>query len=508
MQIIDHKRIARNTLMLYMRMGLIMLIGLWTSRVVLKALGVIDFGLYNVVGGIVVAFSFVSSAMSAACSRYYAVGLGRQDKDMLSRVYRSNILLFSILAIAVLILCETLGLWLLTEKMNIPESRCTACLQVYQISIVSFLAGLLSTPFRALITARENMKVYAYSSVIEAILKLLIVFMLDKAPMDRLVFYSLLMMLVSLGVNAFYVLYCKHFYAECRSISKIDGPLTREILAFNGWGMIGSLATVCKTQGVNILLNMFYGPAVNAARGIANQVYVNVYQFVQNYALAFNPQIIKSYAAGQRDGCMDLVFKASRFSYLLLFALALPIIAEMPAIMDIWLTEVPAHSIAFARIMMVTSLIDSLYPAIYYGINASGKVKGYNIAVGGCQIAFVIACYLLLKSCRVEPEAAFACLLACALISQTIRVFLAGKHIGLSVKDYLTGVIMPIAGVTVICSAVALSITTLMSPSTGRLLLTVTASIASCGLATLCIGLTKAERTAFLSKIKHHEPES
>ena len=482
---IDHKRIAGNTLLLYFRMGLIMIVSLWTSRVVLHSLGVVDFGLFNVVGGIVVAFSFMSGALNSACNRYLSTALGCNNNHSLHTVFSANLHIFIRFAAIILLLCETLGLWFLKEKMNIPSERENACLLVYQFSVISFTIGLLSIPYKALVTSKEKMKVYAYSSIIEALLKLAIVWLLDKTNLDRLAFYAFLYMIVSIGANLFFVLYCRHFWAECRHNLERNKPLEREILAFNGWGMIGSLATVLRSQGVNIILNIFFGPAVNAARGVANQVYINIYQFVQNYALAFSPQIYKSYSAGEKKDCINLIFRTSRLSFYLLFMIALPLINEMEFIMRLWLTDVPEHSVVFAQIMLLTALVDSLHTPLFNGIQASGKVKCLNLLVGGCQISVVVLSYIVLKIWHIRPETIFWFIFSGAVLSQILRVVLAKKQIKLPVKSYLLKVILPVSVLFVIGFTVESLMLKLMTQGLARLLLSIFVSLCLCSIAFL-----------------------
>ena len=485
MSAVDHKRIARNTLLLYARMGLIMIISLWTSRVVLSALGATDFGLYNVIGGIVVAFSFMSGAMSASCNRFYSVELGRGDFERLHEVFKANILIFATFALTILLVCETAGLWLLEHKLIIPQERMNAAGWVYQFSIVTFLSSLLAIPFKSAIIAREKMKVYAYCSVIEAVAKFTAALLLSKAETDKLVFYGFLMMLISIITNLFYVLYCKRFYKECRFSKGCDKKLAREILSFNGWGMIGSLATVARSQGVNILLNLFYGPVVNAARGVANQVYVNVNQFVGNYALAFAPQIVKSYSTGEKKECMNLIFKTSRLSFLLLFVIALPLITEMDMVMKLWLVDVPEHSVAFARLMMLAALVDSLYPSLFYGIQASGQVKWLNILVGGCQIAIILVSYIVLKLTCAPALSVFWFILAGSILSQILRILLSIRYISLPLAEYLKSVILPVTVTAITGTLAMLVLTNILEEGILRLLLSILFSILICGAAFL-----------------------
>ena len=493
---VDNRRIAKNTLLLYMRMGLIMIISLWASRVVLSTLGETDFGLYNVIGGIVVAFSFLNGVMNSACNRYYATQLGRQDYEALHQVFKVNVTIFLILAAAILLLSERVGLWIMERKMNIPADRLTACRWVYQLSIFSFLCSVVAIPYRAIITAKEKMKVYAYCSVVEAALKLGIVFLLSISPIDRLVFYALMMLLVSLATNGFYILYCHRCYTECRYDWHCDKALAREIVSFNGWGVLGSMATIGKNQGVNILLNMFFGPAVNAARGLANQVYVNVYQFVQNYVLAFNPQIVKSYAAGERDAMMRLVFQASRFSYFLLYAIVLPLLLEMDCVLGLWLKEVPALTASFASIMLAVSLVDSFHDPLFYAVQATGKVKWYNILVGGSQLLIVFVAYFLLKFMHIQAQTVFWLIFVFAIITQGIRIGMAVRYASMDLRAYLRGVLLPIVAVSAVSAVLPFVFVQMVPSGVGRLLVTVAISLACTGLAVWAIGLEKSERSA------------
>ena len=493
---VDNRRIAKNTLLLYMRMGLIMIISLWASRVVLSTLGETDFGLYNVIGGIVVAFSFLNGVMNSACNRYYATQLGRQDYEALHQVFKVNVTIFLILAAAILLRSESVGLWIMERKMNIPADRLTACRWVYQLSIFSFLCSVVAIPYRAIITAKEKMKVYAYCSVVEAALKLGIVFLLSISPIDRLVFYALMMLLVSLATNGFYILYCHRCYTECRYDWHCDKALAREIVSFNGWGVLGSMATIGKNQGVNILLNMFFGPAVNAARGLANQVYVNVYQFVQNYVLAFNPQIVKSYAAGERDAMMRLVFQASRFSYFLLYAIVLPLLLEMDCVLGLWLKEVPALTASFASIMLAVSLVDSFHDPLFYAVQATGKVKWYNILVGGSQLLIVFVAYFLLKFMHIQAQTVFWLIFVFAIITQGIRIGMAVRYASMDLRAYLRGVLLPIVAVSAVSAVLPFVFVQMVPSGVGRLLVTVAISLACTGLAIWAIGLEKTERSA------------
>lgn len=494
MGMVNRKRIAGNTLMMYLRMGLIMLVSLYASRIVLAALGETDFGLYDAIGGIVVAFAFLNGVMNSSCNRFYSVELGRQNYEALHRVFSVNLIIFLVLAAGILVLAETAGLWLLERKMNIPADRMTAARWVYQLSIFSFLAGVLSIPYKAIITAKEKLKVYAYCSIVEALLKLGAVFLLAKAPFDRLIFYSVLMLIVSVGTNGFYAVYCRHFYDECKGRIRWDRELGREIIGFNGWGVIGSLATIGKNQGLKILLNMFYGPVVNAAKAVANQVYFTTFEFVRNYVLAFNPQIVKSYAAGEKDDMMKLVFQSSKITYFLLFVIVMPLMLEMSQVLDLWLVDVPERAVKFTMIMLLASLIDANHDPLFYAVQATGKIKWYNILVGSSQLLIVILSYIVLKTCTVEPEFVLWILVVFTVIGQIIRIILTKHYVGMRIRDYLRKVLSPIALVTILSPVIPYYLTTRLPATLWRLALTVVVSIVIVVILVYLIGLDREER--------------
>ena len=502
MGMVNRRRIAGNTLLLYLRMGLIMLISLYASRVVLNVLGETDFGLYNVIGGIVVTFAFLNSVMNSACNRYYSMELGREDYTALHKVFSVNVIIFGAIALLILLLSETVGLWILERKMNIPADRMNAARWVYQLSIFSFLASVLAIPYKSIITAKEKMKVYAYCSVVEAVPKLGAVFLLAVSPIDKLIFYAILMLIVSVGTNAFYPIYCYRFYEECRGRAAWDRDLGREILGFNGWGVIGSMAAIGRNQGINILLNMFYGPVVNAARGVANIVYFNIYQFVQNYVLAVNPQVVKAYAAGEREDMMKLVFQTSKFAYFLLFVIVMPLMLEVDQVLDLWLVDVPAHAAAFTIYLLAAALVDSMHHPLYYAVQATGRVKWYNILVGSTQLLVPILAYVVLKTSKVQPELIFAMVVVACVIAQIIRIIITGKYVGMNIGQYLLKVLLPVLLVSAVSPVLPWLVVRSMEPTFGRLCLTVAVSILAVGLAVLLIGLDRDERKGILKFVK------
>lgn len=505
MSVVNQKRIAKNTALLYVRMLLIMAISLYTSRVVIDALGKVDYGLYNVVGTIVVSFSFLNGIMSSACSRYFAIEIGRGDDEALRKVFSLNITIFILLSVIILVFSETIGLWFLNNKMKIPDDRLEAANWVYQFSIISFLFNMMVVPFRSIIIARENMRVFAYCSIVEVILKLLIVYLLLVLPYDRLIMYGWLMLLVTVIVGGFYMQYCVRCYRECRYRYYWSTSLFREIVGYTGWNLIGNLATVGKSQGVNILLNMFYGPIMNTARGIAYQVFVNINQFVSNFTTAFNPQIIKSYSANARSEMLKLVYQSSKFSYFLLYFLVLPVILETPYILELWLKKgnVVDHTVSFTRLMLVTALIDSLSYPLMTAVMATGQVKKYQLTVGMTMLATLPISYIVFKYWDVPPESIFYILLIASVIGQCFRIKIMNSLHQMRYSEYIRLVILPVVVVTVLPLILSSAIICYMDASFLRLCVTLIVCTITTASTVMFGGLTSSERIRVVQTVKN-----
>lgn len=501
MSVIDQKRIAKNTALLYVRMLFIMLIGFYTSRVVLDALGELDYGIYNAVGGIVVAFSFLNGIMSSACQRYFSIEIGRSDYAALAKLFKLNVTVFIALGLIILLLSESLGLWFLNHKMVYPPERFIAVQWVYQTSIIAFILNMMSTPYRSMIIAKEKMKVFAYCGVVEAVLKLGIVYMLMVSPTDKLVLYAVLMLVVNVGINAFYYLYCRQFYAECRYSFYWDYPLFKEIIGYTAWNVCGGLAGIGKSQGINILLNMFFGPTVNAARGLAYQVYMNINQFVSNYMMATNPQIIKAYASGIHKEMMKLVFQSSRFSYYLLFILIMPLFLEMEFVLQFWLKEVPEHTVLFTRLILINALIDSMATPFYTSIQATGNVKWYQIGAGGTLLLIVPISYLLLKLELIAPAGVFYVSILMSLIAHVFRTLCMKYQLKMSVKAYAKEVLLNLLIVSLLSVVAPLLICLMMPSSWLRLILSVMIAVLGTALIIYTIGFSTSERIKIQSLI-------
>lgn len=382
----DNKRIVKNTVFLYARLLVVMLVSFFTSRVILEVLGVSDYGIYNVVGGVVTLMSFLNGALGASTSRFLTYELGKGNQNRLNQTFSASLNLHLCVALLVLIVGETVGLWFFYEKLVIPDERINAAFLVYQFSVITTMINFTQVPYNATLIAHENMSVYAYVGLYEAVSKLLIVYMLSVAPIDKLVFYGLLLMLNTIGISFFYRIYTAKLYSECKFRLVSDKTLYKTLLNYSGWDLFGGVAVVSQGQGINILLNLFFGPVVNAARAISVQIQGAVSMFVANFLTAVRPQVVKNYAEGNTDEMYRLTFKSAKFAYFLMLALTLPICFEINFILHIWLGDnVPMNTAVFAVIILCTYLMETFHQASLMSYHAIGKIKWGNI-VGGCMM--------------------------------------------------------------------------------------------------------------------------
>ena len=391
------RRIARNTLMLYIRMFALLLVGLYTSRVVLEALGENDYGIYNVVGGVVAMFTIISGALNSAVSRFITFEMGKSLGARLNEVYSSAVTIQFILALIVAVVAEPVGLWFIENEMTIDPVRIPAARWVLHLSLFAFVVNLMSVPQMASITAHEKMSAYAAIGVMDGLLRLAVAFMIMRSPIDRLVYYAALMAVVVFIVRMAYGIYCRRHFPECRFRPVFDKMLIKEMFSFAGWNFIGVSAGVLRDQGGNILVNIFYGTAVNAARGIAVQLNSAVQGFVTNFMTAVNPQITKSYASGDTDYMFSLIRRSSRMSFCLLFIIALPILFNTEYLLSIWLKEVPEHTVLFVRLFLVFALCESVSNPLITAQLATGRIRNYQLVVGGLMLMNIPVSYLFLK---------------------------------------------------------------------------------------------------------------
>ena len=448
----NNKRIAKNTLLLYFRMLFMMVVSLYTSRVILNALGVEDFGIYNVVGGVVAMFSVISGSLSAAISRFITYELGKGDQGKLNKIFSASVTIQLLLSLIIVILIESVGVWFLNAKMTIPEARMTAANWVLQFSIITFVVNLISVPYNAAIIAHERMSAFAYISILEAVCKLAIAFLIMVSPMDKLIFYAILMCAVSIIVRFTYGHYCKKHFTECTYRFHWDKDILMKMFGFAGWNFIGASSAVLRDQGGNIVLNMFFGPSVNAARGIANQVNSAITGFVQNFMTALNPQITKSYASGDREYMMTLIFQGARLSFYMLLLLSLPVLVNTHYILVIWLKLVPEHAVLFVQLILVFAMCESISNPLVTAMLATGKIRNYQLIVGSLQMMNLPLSYLCLRlGCMPESVLMVAiCISQCCLAA---RLYLLRKMIGLSSIQYMKKVYLNVVAVS-LCSVV------------------------------------------------------
>ena len=393
---INNKRIAKNTLMLYGRMLFLMAINLYTSRVVLEALGVEDYGLHNAVAGFIAMFSMVSASISGSISRFITFMLGQNNQNKLDIVFSTALIIQIGIAVFVILLVELFGVWFLNTKMVIPEGRSFAANFVLQFALLTFALNLWSTPYNAALIAHERMSAFAYIGIFEGVANLAVALAVQYAPCDSLVLYAALMCLISFIIRMVYSLYCKRNFSECSFHWIIDKQLFKEMFNFAGWNFIGVISGLLREQGLNLLFNIYFGPVINAARALASQVNTAVGKFSQNFLIAVQPQITKSYAAGNADEANTLVIRSSRLSFLLMILFVIPIISETDFILSLWLKEVPNHTVSFVQIILLISLLESISFPLVHLMLATGNIKKYQIVVGTVNLLNFPVAWLIL----------------------------------------------------------------------------------------------------------------
>lgn len=449
----NNKRIAKNTLFLYFRQILIMAVSLYTVRVVLAALGEEDYGIYNVVGGFVAMFNVIAGALTAAISRFITFEMGRKDVtiERLQTIFSSSLLIQVVLGLLIGLLIAMIGVWFVEQKMVLPSGRIDATFYVLFFSSISFFVGLISVPYNALIIAHEQMKAFAYIGIVEVMLKLLVAYLLIVVACDKLVLYAVCMTLVALIVRSVYAIYCKRHFAECRFVWHLDKQLLARMFVFSGWAFLGNASNVIRDHGVNLLLNVFCGPVVNAARGITMQVTYAVNQLATNFLQAVNPQITKSYSAGQLSEMHRLIFKSTRFTFFLILILSLPLFKSTDYVLSLWLVSVPDHTAEFIRLMLVFYLIDSLSLPLITGLLAEGNIRLYEVVLSSLNAVNVIASYFALRL-GYSPESVYVI----SIVTQTgitlSRAWLSGHSYALPLVAFFkevygkTGCVVVITG--------------------------------------------------------------
>lgn len=495
------RRIARNTLMLYIRMFALLLVGLYTSRVVLEALGENDYGIYNVVGGVVAMFTIISGALNSAVSRFITFEMGKGPYARLNEVYSTAVTIQFVIALIVVAAAEPIGLWFIENEMTIDPSRIPAAKWVLHFSILAFVINLMSVPQMASITAHEKMSAYAAIGVLDGILRLAVAFLILRNPIDRLVYYAALMAAVVLIVRGAYGFYCRIHFPECRYRPVFEKPLMKEMFSFAGWNFIGVSAGVLRDQGGNILVNLFYGTAVNAARGIAVQLNAAVQGFVTNFMTAVNPQITKSYASGDKAYMLSLIRRSSRMSFFLLFVIALPILFNTEYLLSIWLKEVPAHTVLFVRLFLVFALCESISNPLITAQLATGKIRNYQLVVGGLMLLNIPVSYIFLKY-GAAAEITVAVAIAISLACLAARLMMLRGMIGLSIRKFVTDVCLKIVLVVVISLILPVVLHDMLPEGFAGFVISAAVCVAVSGSAVLFIGLDGKERKELMAMIR------
>lgn len=439
-----NKRIAINTLFLYFRMLFLMAISLYTSRIVLDALGVVDYGLYNVVGGVVVALGFLTGTLNTTSSRFITVALSHGHQGEVGKTFGNVLTVSLLLAIIVFITGETAGLWFLYNKMQIPEERLYAAFWVYQMSIVTVMVNIVSTAYNACIIAHEKMKAFAYLSLIDGLGKLLVAFVLANITRyDKLIVYGFLLLLLQILNRIIYTVYCARHFPETRSKLRIDKPIFGNMFKFISWASYGSFVSIGFTQGVNILLNLFFGPAVNAARAVSVQVQNAIVSFTTNFQMAVNPQLIQSVSVKDFSKTRTLLKLSSKFSFFLLCVLGIPLIAITPFVLRLWLKEIPEHTVWFVRLMLIIRIWSCIANPLRVVNQADGNIRKFQLCEGMVLLMIVPISYITLRIYKI-PEFVFIVHLVIELLSSYIRIKLVLPKIGMSIADYFKSVYLPL----------------------------------------------------------------
>jgi O-antigen/teichoic acid export membrane protein len=494
-------RIAKNTLMLYFRQILIMLVSLYTVRVVLNTLGAEDYGIYNVVGGVVTMFSFLTSSMATASQRYFSFEIGREDFEQLERVFSLSLTIYMMIAVLVLVLAETVGLWFVANKLVIPVERKDTAIWVYQFVIVSFLFIMFTTPYMASVIAHEDMSIYAYVSIIEVILKLLVVYILQMISVDKLKFYGILMLTITFINTGIYRFICTKKYKECRFRMYWNYGLFKELAGYVGWNFFGSISSVVRNQGINILLNIYFGPIVNAARAIAMQVNTAVVSFAANFTLAISPQIVKSYASGNQSQMLSQVFHATKAVTFLLLFFILPLQLELSFVLNLWLKQIPEYVLAFTRIILVDAVINSIGYSLVKASQATGKIAVDQTVEGGISILNLLIALiaLIIGFSAISVQIVGIGVSATALLA---RIIILSRQLQFSIYQYLKNTITPIILTVITGSIIPVIFVFLYPMGIKRLFITLLISIISLGLSVFFIGFSKYERSIVLREIK------
>lgn len=489
----NYNLIVRNTIILYGRMLLMMLIGFYTSRIVLQSLGVIDYGISNVVGGLITMFTMVSDTFSSTIGRFIRFYLGKGDLEKLKKIFSTSVLIQILFSIVIIILMETIGLWFLETKLIIPEERMQAARWIYQFSVVGFVLNLICVPYISVITSHEKMDVFAYFSFFDVLGKLLIAFFIYYCPWDKLILLSLLSLLLSIFQRILYGIYCKKHFPECNVRLLFEKDILSEMLKFSGWNFMSSSAVVLRVQGTNIMLNMFFGPTINAAKGIANQLNATFHGFVANFMTSLSPQITKNYAANNLKYVTDLAFRGAKFSYFIFLLVSLPILVDTHFVLHVWLGQVPDHSVLFVRLIVVFTLLDTLSKTITTAIYAKGQIARFQVCVTTIEILNLPVSYIFLINDAI-PEIVTMVTIVLGQICLFAKMIVARHQLGFSIRTFYTNIYFVVILVTAISFVPPLVIAHLFPESLFRFAVICFLSLTTTGITAYYLGCQESER--------------
>lgn len=499
---VSNKRIAKNTLFLSVRMVVVLVLNLITTRIVLQALGVVDYGVYNVVCGFVSMFGFLNTSMSNGIQRFFNYEYGKNGVEGANKVYCTALYIQATLALIMVILVEAFGLWYLHNKMVIPVDRLVAAEWIFQFAIISFVIGIMQAPFSAAITAHERMDFYAVISVLDAFLKLGIAYLIMIVTSDKLIVYGALFACISLINLLLYFVYCKLNFKEVFFKASLHVDLLKRMLGFSGWNLFGSFSSVMKEQGVNLVINFFFGPVVNAARGIANHLNGGIQHFVNNLAVPVRPQVIQSYATGNLNRSINLTFTISKLSCCLLIMMAIPLSLEINYVLRLWLgNNIPQHASSFAVIVFMTSIVSNLNSATSGIVHATGKMRDYQLWGNLIGMSAVPLSFFILKHYSI-PEIALISVLVCSCLGHIVCLFVVRKLVGMSLRLYFKEVVLPIVLVLIVSFILSYPIHLIFSNDLLRLLMVSLFSFIIVVLTLYFFALKKSERKLFINLAK------
>ena len=498
----DNSRIARNTIFLYIRQFVVLAISLYTSRVVLNTLGATDYGIYNVVGGVIALFGFVTSALSNASSRYISYAIGQNNPSEVKRTFGSFLALYFCIALFLLVVGETVGLWFVYNYLSIPSERFTAALWVYHFSIISAVCNLIYIPYSSLIVAHERMSAFAYISILDAGIKLTIALLLAFSPIDKLVFYAALILFGQFIIWSVYIIYSKKHFPESSAKFVFDKGLLKEIFSYSGWILFSSLSYTTYTQGLNVLINIFFGPIVNAARGISVQIQTATQNFIIGFQTAMYPQIIKTYAKKDFSRMYKLLHTVCKGSFFLFFILSIPFLFKTSVILELWLKNVPDYTVPFTCCILVFSMLRSITNEINHAVQATGVIKKFQVVDGLMGLAVLPISYIAIRFFHSDPISVFIILVVVELATVVVRIIIGIPHIGDTISAFVKDVITPIILVSLVGISVPLIVSAFTENNVFGFLMVCFTDVLWTIPSIFLLGLNKQERGFLIDKIK------